>query len=56
LMEEHITSMAGAQGGTSLEPEDLRSAITALGRVPQQRTTLYQPLEQAPAAPAKLYN
>lgn len=53
LMEEHITSMAGAQGGTSLEAGDLRSAITTLGRVPQQRTTLYEPIEQAPA---KLYN
>ncbi len=44
LMEEHITSMAGAQGGTSLEPEALRGAIQAIGRPARQRDTLYQPI------------
>lgn len=44
LMEEHITSMAGAQGGTCLEPEMLRAAIQSLGRPAQQRDTLYQPI------------
>lgn len=47
LMEEHITSMAGAQGGTCMEPETLREAIRSLGRTPQQRDTLYQSLEVA---------
>ncbi len=42
LMEEHITTMAGAQGGTSLEPAQLRAAITSLGRKPRQRDTLYR--------------
>ncbi len=42
LMEEHITSMAGAQGGTCMEPETLQAAIRSLGRTPQQRDTLYQ--------------
>lgn len=46
LMEEHITTMAGAQGGTCLEVADLRSAITSLGRHPQQRDTLYTPISE----------
>jgi FO synthase subunit 2 len=41
LMEEHITSMAGAKGGTCLSVSDLRSAIEAAGRTPRQRTTVY---------------
>jgi FO synthase subunit 2 len=46
-MEEHITSMAGAQGGTCMEPETLQAAIRSLGRTPQQRDTLYHSLEVA---------
>jgi 5-amino-6-(D-ribitylamino)uracil---L-tyrosine 4-hydroxyphenyl transferase len=42
LMEEHITSMAGAQGGTCMEVEELQSAIGSIGRVAQQRDTLYK--------------
>jgi FO synthase subunit 2 len=45
LMEEHITTMAGAQGGTCLEPNTLQTAITALGRPYQQRDTLYGRVE-----------
>ena len=41
LMEEHITTMAGAKGGTCLEPEQLRQAIKSLNRPYQQRNTLY---------------
>lgn len=41
LMEEHITSMAGAQGGTCRTVEELRSAIQSLGRSARQRDTLY---------------
>jgi 5-amino-6-(D-ribitylamino)uracil---L-tyrosine 4-hydroxyphenyl transferase len=41
LMEEHITTMAGAQGGTCLEVSDLQGAIRDLGRNYQQRNTLY---------------
>jgi 5-amino-6-(D-ribitylamino)uracil---L-tyrosine 4-hydroxyphenyl transferase len=41
-MEEHITSMAGALGGTCMEPETLQKAIASLGRPYQQRDTLYQ--------------
>ncbi|EAW37201.1 7,8-didemethyl-8-hydroxy-5-deazariboflavin synthase subunit CofH [Lyngbya sp. PCC 8106] len=41
LMEEHITTMAGAIGGTCMEPETLQQAITSIGRPFQQRDTLY---------------
>lgn len=41
LMEEHITTMAGAKGGTCMEVETLEKAISSLGRYPQQRDTLY---------------
>lgn len=44
LMEEHITTMAGAQGGTCMEVETLQAAISSLGRNYQQRDTVYQPL------------
>jgi FO synthase subunit 2 len=42
LMEEHITTMAGAKGGTSLSVASLQEAIHTLGRPYQQRTTLYE--------------
>ncbi len=41
LMEEHITTMAGAQGGTCLSESELQMAITAIDRPYRQRTTLY---------------
>ncbi|MGL6338458.1 MAG: 7,8-didemethyl-8-hydroxy-5-deazariboflavin synthase subunit CofH [Waterburya sp.] len=42
LMEEHITTMAGAQGGTYMTVETLQQAIATLHRPHKQRTTLYQ--------------
>ncbi|MEO1623285.1 MAG: 7,8-didemethyl-8-hydroxy-5-deazariboflavin synthase subunit CofH [Cyanobacteria bacterium J06632_3] len=41
LMEEHITSMAGAVGGTCQSEADLVRAITSVGRPARQRDTLY---------------
>jgi FO synthase subunit 2 len=41
LMEEHITTMAGAQGGTCMEVATLQAAIAALDRPYRQRDTLY---------------
>jgi FO synthase subunit 2 len=41
-MEEHISTMAGAKGGTCLEVEELQQAIVSLDRQHQQRTTLYE--------------
>lgn len=42
LMEEHITTMAGAIGGTCMSVLDLQNAILELGRPYQQRDTLYK--------------
>lgn len=45
LMEEHITTMAGALGGTCMEVETLQMAISSLKNRPyQQRDTLYHPI------------
>ncbi|MCT7950823.1 7,8-didemethyl-8-hydroxy-5-deazariboflavin synthase subunit CofH [Ancylothrix sp. C2] len=41
LMEEHITTMAGAVGGTCKTPQELRGAIESLNRPHRQRDTLY---------------
>lgn len=50
LMEEHITSMAGAQGGTCMSVTDLQTAIQSLGRPAQQRDTLYHPINASVAS------
>ena len=50
LMEEHITTMAGAIGGTCMSPETLQEAISSLGRPYQQRNTLYQPVPNTQVA------
>lgn len=47
LMEEHISTMAGALGGTCMEVEDLQRAIHSLNRPDQQRDTLYNILTPA---------
>lgn len=44
LMEEHITSMAGAIGGTCQTVASLQGAIAAIGRPHAQRDTLYNRL------------
>jgi FO synthase subunit 2 len=40
-MEEHITTMAGAKGGTCLEEDTIQNAISSIDRPYQQRNTLY---------------
>ncbi|MEM8545208.1 MAG: 7,8-didemethyl-8-hydroxy-5-deazariboflavin synthase subunit CofH [Cyanobacteria bacterium P01_H01_bin.119] len=52
LMEEHITSMAGAQGGTCMSVDQLRGAIASLDRPAQQRDTLYGAVHHSSAVPA----
>lgn len=42
LMEEHITTMAGAKGGTCMEVSNLQQTISSLHRPYQQRNTLYE--------------
>ncbi len=54
LMEEHITTMAGAKGGTCMEVETLQEAIRSLGRPYQQRDTLYRHLSPLGSAPESL--
>ena len=41
LMEEHITTMAGAKGGTCMSVKDLQQAISSIQRPYLQRNTLY---------------
>lgn len=41
LMEEHITTMAGAKGGTCMSVEDLQQAIVSINRAQKQRNTIY---------------
>ena len=41
LMNETITRAAGASHGQERSPRQMEDWITALGRTPQQRTTLY---------------
>jgi FO synthase subunit 2 len=41
LMEEHITTMAGAQGGTAKSVTELQQAIHSIDRPARQRHTLY---------------
>jgi 5-amino-6-(D-ribitylamino)uracil---L-tyrosine 4-hydroxyphenyl transferase len=42
LMEEHITTMAGAEGGTNQTVADLQGAIRSIDRSYHQRSTLYE--------------
>ncbi|MFO1349581.1 MAG: 5-amino-6-(D-ribitylamino)uracil--L-tyrosine 4-hydroxyphenyl transferase CofH [Gammaproteobacteria bacterium] len=44
LMNESISRAAGAQHGEEMPPVRMDALITALGRIPAQRTTLYQPV------------
>jgi FO synthase len=41
LMNESISRAAGASHGQEMPPEQMEAAITAIGRTPRQRTTLY---------------
>ncbi|MFG0754699.1 5-amino-6-(D-ribitylamino)uracil--L-tyrosine 4-hydroxyphenyl transferase CofH [Pseudomonas sp. TYF_14] len=54
LMNESITSSAGAKHGQEMTPETLTNLIDASGRVPRQRTTLYGSPIQDRESPAIL--
>ncbi len=45
LMEENISRSAGASNGEYMAPEEFESLIREMNRVPQQRTTLYEPID-----------
>ena len=47
LMNETITRAAGAQHGQETGPEAMEILISSLGRSPAQRTTLYEPVDDA---------
>ncbi len=42
LMDENISRLAGATSGEYLSPEEFQERIRELGRVPAERTTLYE--------------
>jgi FO synthase len=42
LMEETISRMAGAEWGIRMEPSEFGEAIRAIGRVPVERSTIYE--------------
>jgi 7,8-didemethyl-8-hydroxy-5-deazariboflavin synthase CofH subunit len=42
LMNENISRLAGATSGEYLSPEEFRTRIRELGRIPAERTTLYE--------------
>jgi FO synthase len=44
LMNESISRAAGTQHGQEFPPEAMEALIRSIGRVPQQRDTLYQPV------------
>jgi FO synthase len=44
LMNESISRAAGAMHGQELTPETMDEIIASLGRKPEQRTTLYEPV------------
>ncbi len=45
LMNENISRSAGAEHGQSVSAEEMEAAITAAGRTPVRRTTLYEVAE-----------
>jgi FO synthase len=47
LMNESISRAAGTQHGQEFEPRDMDALIESVGRVPQQRTALHQPVPEA---------
>lgn len=46
LMEESISRESGSQFGENTAPEDFRRLIREIGRVPVERSTLYEPLRR----------
>jgi FO synthase len=42
LMDENISRLAGSTSGEYLSPEEFQSRIFELGRIPAERTTMYE--------------
>lgn len=49
LMNESISRSAGTQHGQEMPPEKMETLIRSIGRIPFQRTTLYQPAPEQQA-------
>jgi FO synthase len=47
LMDENISRASGAAHGQLATPEELEAAIRGAGRIPAQRTTVYELIETA---------
>ncbi len=52
LINESISTAAGAAHGQLVRPCDLRRLIRSAGRVPVERSTLYRPLRRLPDEPS----
>lgn len=52
LMEEQISKSAGADAGEYLPVETIRSLILGMGRIPEERTTVYGRVSRSSAATA----
>ena len=52
LMNESITRAAGASHGEEISPQELEALISSCQRIPEQRTTLYQPVSEERKAAA----
>ncbi|MGA2484336.1 MAG: 5-amino-6-(D-ribitylamino)uracil--L-tyrosine 4-hydroxyphenyl transferase CofH [Candidatus Acidiferrales bacterium] len=48
LMEENISKSAGASSGEYISPEEIRSMIRSIGRIPAERTTDYRIRQKFP--------
>jgi FO synthase len=46
LMDESISRAAGGEMGQELPPDQMEEIISAIGRIPLQRTTLYKPVPE----------
>ena len=46
LMNESISRAAGTEHGQEFPPEAMEDLIRSLGRIPEQRTTLYGPVPE----------
>jgi FO synthase len=46
LMDESISRAAGAEHGSEMPPSEMEILIRSCGRIPEQRTTLYQPVSE----------
>lgn len=54
LMEETISRMAGAEWGIAMKAEEIEEAVRAIGRIPRQRTTLYEDAAAVRRKPVKV--